>query len=255
MSERNTTWRVRHRPVTESTNQDARNGKPGDVFTADHQTAGRGRLDHRWLSSAGENLMMSAVIGVDGMPPDEVATLPLVVGLAVARVVMAFLPEGDRTAVRLKWPNDVLVEGRKVCGILCERCGECVIAGIGVNVNQAVFPDEIADRATSLALSAGKQTPVVAVRDAVLDELEGLLGRWRCAGFASLWDEISRLDFLKGRSVAVLRTDDDKAPLAGICGGIRADGALDVAGEAVFAGEAHLSAICGIMHHQSKRQK
>ena len=80
-------WRVKHRAVTGSTNKDALGGKPGDVFTADYQTAGRGRLDHQWLSPSGENLMMSAVIGVANVPPEEGATLPLVVGLAVAKTI------------------------------------------------------------------------------------------------------------------------------------------------------------------------
>ena len=77
------TWRIHHRDVTASTNLDARAGFPGDVFTADEQTAGRGRLDHAWHSAPGANLMFSAVLDVSGLAPDAVATLPLVVGLAV----------------------------------------------------------------------------------------------------------------------------------------------------------------------------
>ena len=64
-------WQVRHCAVTESTNRDARAGVPGEVFTADLQTAGRGRLDHHWLSPPGETLLMSAVVGVADMPPEE----------------------------------------------------------------------------------------------------------------------------------------------------------------------------------------
>ena len=235
-----TSWRIRHREVTESTNADAAAGEPGDVFTADLQMAGRGRLDHRWLSPAGENLTMSAVIGVDGSSPEEVATLPLVVGLAVAKAVAALL--GDGGAVRLKWPNDVLVGGRKICGILCERNGGRVIAGVGVNVNQAEFASEIATSATSLLLAkapaAGSRLPEV--RDAVLMHLCEALAEWRDRGFAKLWPQVAQIDFLKGLAVSVKRTDGDDSPASGVCGGIQPDGSLLVGGERVYAGEAHV---------------
>ena len=251
MSVADTVWRVRHRTVTESTNKDALGGKPGDVFTADHQTAGRGRLDHRWLSPPGENLMMSAVIDVSGVPLEEAATLPLVVGLAVAQALESVVasrqskePVENPCAIRIKWPNDVLIEDRKVCGILCERKDDRVIAGLGVNVNQMVFDPEIAARATSLRLALGPASSsglsVPAVRDAVLEQLAAVLALWRVDGFRAVWPEIAAHDFLKGRTVAVRRTDDDDVPAAGLCGGIRLDGALDVGGEAVFAGEAHV---------------
>ena len=80
-------WRIIYKAVTKSTNNDALGGESGDVFVAGMQTAGRGRLDHKWLSPPNENLMMSAVVGVAGVPPHEAATLPLVAGLTVAQTV------------------------------------------------------------------------------------------------------------------------------------------------------------------------
>ena len=239
-------WRILHKSVTESTNKDALGGKPDDVFVADMQTAGRGRLDHRWLSAPGENLMMSAVVDVADVPPHEAATLPLVAGLAVAQAVSGvFAAHGDalRAAdVKIKWPNDVLIDRRKICGILCERNGDNVIVGIGVNVNQTAFPPEISDRATSVRLELGALHDVANVRDEVLDRLHECIERWRKDGFAVLLPELSAFDCLKGRRVVVRRTDDDSAPADGICGGIRSDGMLDVAGEAISAGEAHVLA-------------
>lgn len=252
-------WRVTHRAVTKSTNVDALAGKPWDVFTADLQTDGRGRLDHRWISPPGESLMMSAVVDVSEMPPDAVATLPLVAGLAVANAVSdvlsghgvrkcreAALPEIPE--VKIKWPNDVLVGGRKVCGILCERNRGNVIVGIGVNVNQTRFAAEIADRATSLRIAAAhcgdvRRRPVISVvevRNGVLRHLRTALGTWREHGFREMLPDISRFDILKGRIVSVMRTDGDNAPASGVCGGISADGSLDVGGEAIYAGEAHV---------------
>lgn len=234
-------WRVHHRAVTGSTNKDALGGEPGDVFTADMQTAGRGRLDHKWLSSPGENLMMSAVVGVADAEPQEIATLPLVAGLSAAQAVLGFLG-GCRSPedVRVKWPNDVLAGGKKICGILCERSGDAVVIGIGLNVNQKLFDPAIASRATSLHLELGSETDVAAVRDAVLECLSANIARWRAEGFASLLTELSELDFLKGKLVGVRRTDDDADPAVGICGGILPDGTLDVGGESVSAGEAHV---------------
>lgn len=233
-------WVIRHKSVTESTNKDALGGTPGDVFVADMQTAGRGRLDHRWLSPPGENLTMSAVVGVAGMPLHEVATLPLVAGLSVAEALCGVFPSAPDRPVKVKWPNDVHAGGRKICGILCERNGDNVIVGIGVNVNQTVFAPEIADIATSIRLETGSEADVAGVRDAVLSALAGNIAQWRVSGFAPMLDRLSRFDSLKGRHVSVRRTDGDAEPVSGVCGGIRSDGTLDVAGESVSAGEAHV---------------
>ena len=232
-------WRIIHKSVTASTNADAHHGKPGDVFTADFQTAGRGRLDHVWKSCAGKNLMMSAVVDVSGLEPDRVATFPLVVGLSVCEAVERM---GQSLQPLLKWPNDVLVGGRKLAGILCERIGDSVIAGVGVNVGEREFPSDIADRATSLSLllPAGAVPAVDEVRDAVLERLAANLPAWRERGLAAHLPRLAARDCLAGREIAVLRTDGDAEPARGACGGMAEDGSLIVAGERIYAGEAHV---------------
>ena len=230
-------WRIHHSQLTASTNLDARSGEPGDVFTTDEQTAGRGRLDHRWYSAPGENLMFSAVIEVTGLDPWHVSTLPLVIGLAVADTCRSVLPPEKR--IMLKWPNDVLVEGRKICGILCERHADNVIAGVGINVKQREFPPEIASRATSMILSGNESEPQEILK-ICLRNFDELLPIWRGSGFAALQERFSHWDFLKGKRIRVLRTDDDPRPLQGICEGVARDGTLIVNGESVFAGEAHI---------------
>lgn len=258
------TWRIHHKAETASTNLDARGGSHGDVFTADFQTAGRGRLDHKWLSPPRTNLMMSVVLSVAGLPPEHIATLPLVAGLAVVKAVGSDVlgrsqpPENEdsvlhrlraarRSAptVQLKWPNDVLIDGRKIAGILCERSGDTVIVGIGVNVGQTEFDKEIADRATSLALLSHVgvfrlPSSVLSLRDSILAELDNWYSLWRADGFAAVRPEIAAVDFLKGRTVTVRQTDDDVAPIVGVSNGIMEDGSLDVGGVKVFAGEAHV---------------
>ena len=234
-------WTIHSKQTTESTNLDARAGTHGDVFTADFQTAGRGRLDHKWLSLPGTNLMMSVVLSVEGLAPDHVTTLPLVAGLAVVQSLSSLIPHPSS----LKWPNDVLVGGKKIAGILCERHGDNVIVGIGVNVNQTEFPPEIANRATSLALVASSvvsrlPSPVLTARAAILEELDRQYSAWRSKGFAAVYPAIVAIDHLKGLKISVRQTDDDSAPLTGVSNGIMPDGTLDVGGAKVFAGEAHV---------------
>lgn len=158
--------------VTESTNDDAkkqaRAGAPhGSVFVADRQTGGRGRLGRAWYSPAGQNLYVSFVLRPRIARPERLPALALVAGLAVADVVRAVIePERARPAagrVQLKWPNDVLVDGRKIAGVLLERqspsreppsrSADGVVVGIGLNVRVTGFPDEISGRATSLVLA------------------------------------------------------------------------------------------------------
>ena len=212
-------WRIHHKAETASTNLDARGGSHGDVFTADFQTAGRGRLDHVWESPRGQDLLMSVVLSVEGLAAEQVSTLPLVAGLAVAKAVGG----------RIKWPNDVFVGGQKVAGILCERNDDRVIVGIGVNVGQ-----------TKYQAVGGK---VGEVRTRVLQRLSDCYEIWREKGFAAVYPEIAAVDFLKGREIAVRQTDDDSAPVTGVSNGIMPDGSLDVGGTKVYAGEAHVERI------------
>lgn len=223
--------RIFRKETTVSTNLDAREGESGDVFVAEFQSAGRGRLDHTWLSAKGENLTFSVVLAGAGRPPSEIATLPLVVGLAVVKALSGL------AMLSLKWPNDVLCEGRKLAGILCERHGDNVIAGIGLNVNQTEFPPEIAWRATSLAVLCGRCFDRETVLADVLKSLEKFHTRWLAGGFASLHGELAAVDCLKGRTISVRQVDDDAAPVNGLCGGITDDGSLMVGGRRIYAGE------------------
>ena len=229
-------WTIRRKAVTESTNIDARAGAPNDVFVADEQTAGRGRLDHAWISPPGVNLMLSVVLDVAGIAPAEVATLPLVIGLGAATAASLLLLR----QTWIKWPNDVMIYGRKLAGVLCERHGDSVIAGVGINVNQRSFAPEIALRATSLLQIDGQERPLEMVQRAFLKTLAPFYENWRQNGFAAIHPLIVPCDALKGKQVSVLQTDSDATPVSGLCGGIQADGTLLVGDARVFAGEAHV---------------
>lgn len=230
-------WRIFHKKETSSTNIDAKVGQHGDVFTADYQSAGRGRLDHKWLSNRGENLMMSAVLDVSSLEIAHAATLPLAVGLAVVKTILSFL--GSKVDVKLKWPNDVYVSDLKIAGILCERIGDNVVVGIGVNVHQKTFPPDISSRATSLELM-GSRVGVLEVRDVLLKFLLEIYNIWKGMGFEAIYSQIASIDWLKNREIAVVQTDNDDKPTIGLCSGIAPDGSLIVGDTHIWAGEAHV---------------
>lgn len=140
---------------TDSTNlraaQWARQGAAhGSVVVADHQTAGRGRLDRHWLSPAGSSLLVSVVLRPSGDRRLR-GLLALAGGVAACQCLEEL---GVKAAV--KWPNDVLLGDRKLAGILAEASEDVVILGLGMNVGQEVFPDEIVSTATSLKLHTGR---------------------------------------------------------------------------------------------------
>ena len=172
----------------------ASEGAPeGTVVTARHQTGGRGRQGRRWWDAPGESLLLSALLRPP-IPPARVPELSLVSGLAVTDALDA----GAGVRGRIRWPNDVLIGGRKVCGILAEamsvaagRVGH-VILGIGLNVNQAAFPRELADRATSLRVATGRAHEPDRLLAAVLDALDRRYGEWLAGGFAGLRAEWRR---------------------------------------------------------------
>lgn len=231
---------------TSSTNNIAADAPEWSVVAADAQTAGRGRLGHSWQSPPGENLYFTAVFGCGGIEAAEAATLPLAAGLAVALALQSIAagrgaPSGG---FGMKWPNDILSGGKKICGILCERRGERILAGVGVNVNQRSFPPDISARASSLlGCCGGPEFDRSRCLAAVLDSMENVYDRWKDGGFAAVYPQIAAIDLLKGKTVSIVQTDADPEPFRGVCRGIAPDGSLDVAGRRFYAGEAHVSGI------------
>jgi BirA family biotin operon repressor/biotin-[acetyl-CoA-carboxylase] ligase len=169
---------VRHYYKTGSTNTAAMaaaadGAAEGSVFLAEEQTAGRGRGSHTWQSARSAGVYCSVVLR-PALPPSEVLVLALAAGLAVRAAIEQV---DSRVNVDLKWPNDVLIEGRKVCGILTEMNAEVtrvryVVVGIGINVNQATFPKELEDGATSLRLATGSEWSRVEITAALLKSLD-----------------------------------------------------------------------------------
>ncbi|HUO16751.1 MAG TPA: biotin--[acetyl-CoA-carboxylase] ligase [Verrucomicrobiae bacterium] len=150
----------------------AADGAPeGSVFLAEEQTAGRGRGLNSWQSPRSTGVYASIVLR-PALPPSEVLVLSLGAGLAVRNAIEQL---DSRVKPDLKWPNDILIDGRKVCGVLTEMNAEVtrvryIVTGIGINVNQSSFPEEL--NATSLRLATGSEWSRVELVTALLKSLE-----------------------------------------------------------------------------------
>jgi len=193
----------------------------GTVVVADSQAAGRGRRGRAWVDEPGASLLASIVL----RPRLDPARLPGL-SLAAAVAVAEALTRTAGLTPRLKWPNDVLIGGRKVAGILLESrvTGEqaTTILGIGVNLSQRVFPADLAGRATSIWLASGRLVD----RDSLLAALLDALAEWRRRlerqGFAPVRTRWRALADTLGRPVTV-------DGVSGVAVDVDADGALVVA--------------------------
>ena len=197
----------------------------GALVTADHQREGRGRLGRLWADEPSRDLALSLILR-PRLAPEHLGLVPLAAALAVADAL-----DAHASGVALKWPNDVLLDERKVAGILAEtRWRACasgsqsptVLLGVGVNVNRRAFPADLADRATSLRLASGREHDRTAVLAALLLALEKRLA---FAPEAIVEEAESRLLSLS-RPVRVGFPGTDREPLAGTALGLGADGAL-----------------------------
>jgi BirA family biotin operon repressor/biotin-[acetyl-CoA-carboxylase] ligase len=224
----------------------------GTIVTADAQTGGRGRMGRVWHSPAGENLYVSILLrpamATAGIPP-----LTLLAGGALAETVSRCEVGGEvEVEVRLKWPNDLLVRPRgattehrfrKVAGILTEAATEGdrlshVVVGIGLNLNTAEFPADLADKATSLRLATGKLTPRARLLAGLLADFERAYLDFQARGTPAalaLWERHAHLGQLcRGRGT--------QGEVTGHTAGVGPDGELlirDATGHLhrIFSGE------------------
>ncbi|MGE5485109.1 MAG: biotin--[acetyl-CoA-carboxylase] ligase [Ignavibacteriales bacterium] len=223
--------RIRYVTTTSSTNDLARamaiEGSPdGTVVVAEEQTGGKGRAGRRWQCPAGAGLLFSLVLRPDLLPP-ETPRLTLVTAVAVARGISA--STGVETGI--KWPNDLLIGGRKVCGILTEMAGEMdrvdfVVIGIGINVNLGLKPISrgAADFA-SLDVEVGKRLDRAAILRAVLREIETWYSTYQRDGFAPVLAEWRSRSVTLGNRVTVT---GPRETFEGLAVDVDDDGALIV---------------------------
>ena len=221
----------------------AREGAPeGTVILARSQTKGRGRRGRQWFATPGQGIILSAVLRPD-IPLDRYSELAFAAAVAVAECIESECG----LQPQLKWPNDVLVGDRKLCGILIEAAGDAAIVGIGVNVRQTEFPPELfstppqpsplrgGSGPTSVALEGGACTDVEQLTQALITRLFSVYGlefkeilvRWRkyMWGAGQLVEVVSEAGSVSGTISGV---DDDGALLIDNDGSTRRIVAADV---------------------------
>jgi len=236
-------WQVLHFDGIDSTNRyvldEARAGAPaGLVAVADHQTAGRGRLGRSWEAAPGSSLLVSVLLRPE-LPVEKLFLLTLAAGLALADAVGAVAA----VTAGLKWPNDLVVDDKKLAGLLAEtdlRAGaaRAVVIGAGCNLTADAFPPELAPRATAVELEAGRAVS----RDALLEAFLGALANRLDGLDAALPDARARSATL-GRRVRVERHAGSM--LEGVAADLADDGSLVVRDD---DGAEHAVAVGDVVH-------
>lgn len=192
--------------VRRATGADASGWPHLSVVVTTDQRSGRGRLGRSWVAPAGSSLAASVLLRIDAVPLESWGWIPLLAGAAMTRAIAAAL--GDPSRAALKWPNDVLIDDRKVCGILCELLPQqaAVVVGSGVNVSLGA-EDLPTDSSTSLTLAGARGADPDRLLAAYLIELVALVERFTAASgdaaSSRLRDEVQRLCSTVGRSVRV----------------------------------------------------
>ncbi|QDQ02118.1 biotin--[acetyl-CoA-carboxylase] ligase [Lysinibacillus fusiformis] len=193
---------IHHFDVVDSTqtiaHKLAQEGAPnGTVIIAEDQTAGRGRMTRMWESTHGTGIWMTIIVRPD-VSPQQASSFTLVVAVAVTMAIKTLYKNVEPA---IKWPNDLLINGKKCTGILTEMQAEAdlvqaLLVGIGINANQVEtdFSPDISDKATSLRLEAGEEINRAALVATILQYLEQFTDLFVNEGFASikkLWEEMS----------------------------------------------------------------
>lgn len=244
-------WTIHYRESVDSTNnwarQEAEEGAPdGSVYLADTQTAGKGSRGRSWGSPEGTSISMSLVLRPE-IEMSRISMITLVMGLGAADGIR------DVTGIDtgIKWPNDVVCRGKKLCGILTEMGpnGDYLVPGIGINVNMDRFSRDLSDKATSVFLETGRKCD----RDRIAAGILESFGRYydvflETGDLTGLMDRYQAILANRGRKVRVMNQSN---PYSGTALGIDQFGELLVkredtgTTEKVFAGEVSVRGIYG----------
>lgn len=207
--------------ITDSTNLLAKRNlslDEGTLFIANCQTAGRGRLGREWSSQKDDGIYMSLLLK-PSITAEDISKITLICGCAVSRVIKNS---------QIKYPNDIVIGGKKVCGILCEMVSDenkkcAVICGIGINVNNQSFDKELKDKATSLFAQTGQKQSRVKIIQDFLCEFEMLYEKFLSHGISPIMQEYRQKCVNIGKEVVA--TYQNKK-VVGLCTDITDDGAI-----------------------------
>jgi len=177
----------------------------GLIVLAESQTGGKGRLGRVWHSAPGTGIYISTLIRPN-LPPEQLPILTLMAGLATTIAVNKFIPQ----PAQLKWPNDLLLNGKKIAGVLCEYHSAktpAVIIGIGINVSHTQFPAEIKDIATSLKLESGIDIDRIALIKSLVTQLDFQYSELKKNKVESLIDNWTRHTDLFGKTITLKKSN------------------------------------------------
>ncbi len=238
---------------TGSTNQDAKRlaeegAQDGTLVVTDCQETGKGRRGRGWVSPPGINIYFTLLLRPQ-FQPDKASMLTLVMALSVAQAIerrTGYIPG-------IKWPNDIVMDGKKVCGILTEMTLEeeyiqSVVIGVGINVGQTDFPEEIKDKATSLALKCGTGTARSSLIAGIMERFEKNYALFeKNLDLSDLKDTYETYLVNKNREVRIL---DPAGEFEGRAEGINEKGELlielpDGSVRRVYAGEVSVRGLYG----------
>lgn len=190
-----------------------KDAKEGTLVIADSQTKGRGRLDRKWVASAGTSILASLIL----RPAIELSQVNRIVLITTISIIHAIRNVANLHAL-IKWPNDIVINDKKAVGILVESKTEknslsFVVVGFGINVNiqKGSFPEEIADIATSLSIESGHEVSRVYLLQEVLKQIESRYLRLNDNGFLDEWKSLSATI---GRQIQIEYPDSTRTGLA-----------------------------------------
>lgn len=246
-------WKVVCYEETDSTNTRAKylaeeGAEEGTLVVAERQSGGKGRRGRSWVSPSGAGIWMSFVLRPD-IPPSQASMVTLVAALGVSEGIF----QAARVRTQIKWPNDIVLNGKKICGILTEMSTELetiqyVVVGIGINVNMEEFPRELSQTATSLYLETKKNYKRAPLISAVMEAFEH---------YYRIFLETGNLSSLKADYEGRLANMDRQVTVmaasgtySGVCRGIDGEGQLLVEREGgqicqVLSGEVSVRGIYG----------
>ena len=219
---------IYHFESTASTNDAAKvlgaqGAVEGTLVVAETQTAGRGRLGRHWLSPPGLGIYASLLLRPP-LPPNELPQITLSTAVSVVRA----LTRAVGVTPGIKWPNDLMLKGKKLGGILTEMETESdqiryLVVGLGLNVNNPDFPPELAGQATSLLKAEGRRFSRLSILQAWLEEFEALYMRFLAHGFPEILEEWKQHSVTLGKYVAVRQ---GPRQVEGLAMEVSADGSL-----------------------------